>query len=859
MPRFDTADPEASRRAHVTVTSSVRAMQIEQALYGDDRGGHSLLASSGDDEISTRIVPRLDLPDTAPPGIEWSPFLRGFPFANRYVLSRTFHDASAPRGGMVFSHALLAPLDEIVEVSDLGPLLSLLAISDRQRPDATTVEVERAETRVRKVTDLVETAEALVANGRLPVVRISHVGFDDLVIALWTYLLPEIRRGFAFRLSFDPRDLVETPMPALVCTPQAMAARWSGYPVIRSVARREARSLAAAILSGDGKAAALREFMQQMGVKPQTFSELRLVEQAYRLDIGGKTLERCVGAVRLIEKLSPDSEVGKEGKDIRVRRLCDLVRTARVEDILLLRNVRLAAFPLPSRIWNALETWFAENSYPQNQDVEMLSLLEDATSSDAAVREWRTAVLDGLAAATRLPRTSFPRAFWRWLNIRPEIVAAVFSHVPAEAAVEERLACRAPRDLDKAAAETLATDALSRGWLRLHGAVLSASCSISDAVRRQVSVDTDPSFMEGLRSVLRNCKPGELVDCALEIKDPRMPRLAGEAVAKHPRLLAEVDLTAIRAQAIWREALTIDPESWRGPVEPAAAFHSILDSLLDGREADILLIERLLNTPVADLGTYERRSDIWSRIVGVALQNLLTTTASGWLRQSASVGVPFVPDYDLQTAILKDGEFEQTLNALIPNNVGNAVRIIASLNQYEEQWFQRLIKRVISRTAVLETADAKAIGRLVLKHQWKDTTTFLVMQYRSGRSDFRPALRECYDLMGFWDRITLPLTPISEREKWEGFLELAVELYPGGPDDLGLWERAGGDDADLSTKENGRTRWRKVVRDIRNGRGPTPSALLAEMKKDFPNNERISHLAGDRVFGGCVTDGLRDE
>ena len=248
-----------------------------------------------------------------------------------------------------------------------------------------------------------------------------------------------------------------------------------------------------------------------------------------------------------------------------------------------------------------------------------------------------------MAVATGSPKSFFPKAFWRWLQIRPEIVAAVFRHVPVEAGVEERLATATPRNLDEAAAEILATHALSRGWLRLHGAVLSASCSTLDAARRQVAVDTDPSFVEGLRSALRHAKPTEFVECALEIEDPRMPRLAGEAVAKDPRLLAEVDLTAIKAQAIWREALTIDPESWRGPADPAAAFRSILDRLLDGGETDTSLIERLSDTPVADLGTYPRRPEIWSRIGGVALHNLLATTAKGWLRQAASVGSPVCP------------------------------------------------------------------------------------------------------------------------------------------------------------------------------------------------------------------------
>ena len=35
--------------------------------------------------------------------------------------------------------------------------------------------------------------------------------------------------------------------------------------------------------------------MQEMGVKPATFPDLRLVEQAYCLDIGEPTLERRVG------------------------------------------------------------------------------------------------------------------------------------------------------------------------------------------------------------------------------------------------------------------------------------------------------------------------------------------------------------------------------------------------------------------------------------------------------------------------------------------------------------------------------------------------------------------------------------
>ena len=842
----------------MTATSNVPDMQIEQALYGESCGGHSLLASSGDSAVSTAIVQRLDLPDTAPPDAEWSPFLRGFPYQDRYVLSRTFHDTAASRGGIVFSHALLAPLDELVETPDLQPLLRLLATSNGQRPDATTVRLPCTDTPIPQAIDLVDAAEALAATGTFPVVRLGHIGFDDLVVALWAHLPPEIRRGFAFRLSFGPPDLVEQPMPALVCTPHGTAGRWSEYPVIRTATPHEPDSLAAAILSGHAGATPLIEFMQQMEVRPATFPDLRLAEQAYQLDIGEPSLDRRVGVMRLIEKLSPDSDAGDAGKKLLAQRLCDALSGARAEEILRLRNLQLSAFPEPKRVWKAVAKWLAENSYAQDQDTEMLSVLDDATTSDAAVEEWRGAILNGLAAAIHSVKSSFPRAFWRWIKVRPEIVTAVFPHVPAEAGVEERLALATPRTLDQATAATLEPLALSRGWLRLHGTVLSASASASDVARRQVAVDTNPSFLEGLRAALRRAKPAELVECALEIEDPRMPRLTGEAVAKNPKLLAGLDLTPTTAQAIWREALAIEPESWQGPADPAAAFHSILDRLLDGSHTDPMLLERLSDTPLADLGTYPRRPEIWSRIGGRARHKMLTRTANGWLKNAAGADVPAAPEQDLQTAILEDDELEPTLDALTPNRASTAVRIVAALSRYDQQRFLQLLSTLTSRTTSLAAPDAESIGRLVLQRRWEDVAACLLGQFKSGRQDLKPALRTCCDMFDLWDRLFYRLVPISEFEKWDAFQELATELYPGGPDDDGLWERAGGDDADLSTGRNGRTRWWHALSKTRNGKGPTPFALLAKMMEDFPHNERIPHLASDPVFVETVEDNLRD-
>ena len=823
-------------------------MQIEQALYGEARGGHSLLDASRNDEVSNEIVQRLDLPDTAPPGVEWSPFLRGFPYRDRYLFSRTFLDTRAPRGGMVFSHALIAPLDEITQTSYLRPLLELLTADERSRPAAETIDLTSIETHPPESCDLMDAAEALVSTEKLPVVRAGHVGFDHLVLALWARLLPEMRRNFAFRLSFGPHDLVENLTPALVCTPHATIGRWTGYRVIGSGAAHQPTSLASALLSGRGNAAPLLQFMHEVGAEPATFTDLQLLDQACRFSMDEPTLDRCIGAVRLVGKLSPNSEVGCGRKAILVGRLREVVSEASAEKILLMRNLQLSAFPSPDCVWQTLETWAADGIYPHNQDHHMLLALKDATS-DGAVAEWQAAFLDGLAAAARACKPHFADAFWRWVQICPGVVDAAFHHVIAEGDVERCVAEAAPRSIAEDIAETLLVLARSRKWLRVHGAVLSATCSPLDSVRQQIAVDTDLSLIEGIRLSLGNAKPEEILNCAMEIGDPRTISLAGEAATKHPNLLASVDFTRVNAQAVWREALVIDSDSWQGPVNPGAAFHAVLDCLLDGGGADSCLIERLSLTPVADLGSYPRRVETWRHVNGVTLDNLLAATAKGWLRHAADGYVPFRPEDELQSAILAADELETTLSRLIPGNLGSAVQIASTLDRYDENRFRCLIHDAIAGSPSVSVPDAEGIGYLILNREWKATAESMVEQYRSGRQDLKPALYVFCDMLDFWIRFPLGLTPLPESEKWEAFEDLATELYPGGPKEQGVWERAGGNDADLLLHENGRMQWREALRNVRRGARVRAIDILNSMNEDFPNNERILHLSGDPVFG----------
>lgn len=69
------------------------------------------------------------------------------------------------------------------------------------------------------------------------------------------------------------------------------------------------------------------------------------------------------------------------------------------------------------------------------------------------------------------------------------------------------------------------------------------------------------------------------------------------------------------------------------------------------------------------------------------------------------------------------------------------------------------------------------------------------------------------------------------------------DLYPEGPKDEAVWDRAKGDIADLELQGGGRTQWRGAITALKKGtRGITLESLLSVAWEDFPNNSELQAL-----------------
>lgn len=825
-------------------------MKVEQAIYGEVKGGHGLRATSGDRGLSAELTSRLDLPDTAPPGAEWSPYVSGFPHGDWYVVARTFRDPQAPRAGMVLCHALLAPLDDVIATRDLRPLLHGLIETPAQPAQLTSLTVGPSGDSPPTSPDLAAAAAALVGRGQGPVVRVGHADFDALVAAIWWRLWPSIRRTFSFRLSFGPADVVETPTPSLVCTPVSLAARWREHRIVDRFSN-SVPSLAAKTLGGDasGDPGPLLTFAEDIGAELTTFSELALLDQAYRLArLEPDTLGNTAASIRLIERLSPDPRRGEAGKGDILNRLVIQLETASAADVLTLRNLSLSGFQHSERVWAGLEQWLAHSSFSSADDVAILGVLNDALRDGRSSAEWRKAVLEGVAAAAHRRTKAFFSALWRWASSDSGLTKPLWEHVGASKSVEDGLVAAAPSAFGAAEAGPVLSFAAAGRLYRLHGAAVAAAYPPLDAARLQSAVEPAQSF-EGVRLSLRRAKPGELVAAAVEVADARIVPLAAEAVATKPELLSKADSTNPIVRAIWSGALELNEEAWRAFADPRAAFDNLLEDLLDGRSSPADLIGRLAATPLGDVSGFPRREELWARLAGAPRDRLLRATSAAWLAQ-ARAGRPVSPvEPALRDQIINDPDLDPLMNEIAGGPVAQGVQVVTALSTFEEARFRRWIETATQRTRPLPFTDAEAIGRLVEERRWYGVVDDLLRMLRSGRDDVRPALRACVSLVGFLDRWLLGLTQVTSTEKWDSLLELAADLYPNGPDQEGLWERSGGRDADL-WGGNGRSRWREALGQVRRGKGPRVEKLLREMQWDYGTNAGLRFLSEDREFGG---------
>lgn len=827
-------------------------MRVEQAVYGEVPGrGHGLRASSPNAFIAASIASRLDLPDAVPLGVQaWTPFVRGFPVDDHYVLARTFLDPSASRGGMVLTHALIVSLDEMCEARSLATLFGSLAPSVTDCPDSlATLELEPVDSIHAPAADLIGTANALAAQGLAPVVRLGIDGFEHLVDSLWRNLWPALRRTFAFRLSFGPNDVVEQPTPALVCAPEQLQARWTKHHIVRP-GDQTPDSESAGILCGQRDVQPILALAKDLGLEVHTLKELSRLERLHTLLAVGKSFDDLLAAIRLLDGLSNEPTLGASIKDQLIGQFTALIPSADCKQLLLMRNLALSGFPNRQSLWSAVELLVSSLEFPPADDSNSMEIVAASVDGNLALPPWRSAVTAGLSAAARRDNPAVSQAIWRWAERSQTAFAAAVDTLPSETAVEQRLAGEVPRKLHVTTPATLLSPLMKKRWLTAYGAVLAATMSPLDAAEQQLEVDKDPHHIAGLRSALRYANPSQTLECALVHEDLRLVELCADLAATHPRILSKIRCDDVTEQKVWAAAIGKKTSLWSAPADAIGVRDAVVAQLVEGRLVDTGLLEALARTPLADLSTAPERARLWSLLPAPQRDHYLQATATGWLAAAAKGEMVTPPEAPLERAIMASSTL-QTVLERSSVTVHARLAIVNALPTFREEVFITWLNDLLKDVHILSHPDSEQLGTLVASKRWERVANYLSGRPVSHRPDLMPGLRLCADLLNFGTRWMLGISKPSAAEKWSAFEEEARTLYPSGPDTNELWSRAGGKNSDLpGVAQNGAARWHSALNSIRYGGRPTTRELLAVMCQDFPGNEKLRLYARDTDIVG---------
>lgn len=827
-------------------------MRVEQAVYGEVPGrGHGLRASSSDASIAAAIASKLDLPDTVPPGVQaWSPFVRGFPIGDHYALARTFQDSSASRGGMVLTHALIVSLDDMCEVGSLAALFGLLAPSVLDCPSSVaTLKLDTTGSIHAPAADLVGTANALTAQELAPVIRLSVEGFEHLVDSLWRNLWPALRRTFAFRLSFGPNDVVEQPTPALVCTPEQLQARWTKHRIVKPDDQTP-NSESAGFLCGQRDVQPILALAKDLGFEVHTLRELSRLERLHTLLPNSASFDGLLAAIRLADGLSNQPTLGASIKDKLIGRFTALIPGTGCKQLLLMRNLALSGFANTRPLWSAVELLVSNLGFAPADDSDLMEMVAASVDEGLALPPWRAAVTAGLSTAARRDKPAISQAIWRWAERSHAAFAAAVGTLPADAAVEQRLAGEVPRKLHVTTPAVLLSPLLKKRWLTAYGAVMASTLPPLDATGQQLKVDKEPDHCAGLRSALRYASPAQTLECALAHKDLRLVELCANLAATHPQILSNIRCDDITEQKVWSIAIGKNSSLWNAPSNAIGVRDTVIAQLAEGQPVDSDLLKALAETPLANLSATPERARLWSLLPASQRDHYLQATATGWLEGAAKGVLVISPEAPLESAIMASSSLQSVLER--PSVAVEAhLAIVRGLPSFPEEMFITWLNNLLRGARILSHTDSERLGTLVASRNWVRAAECLSARFADHRSDLMPGLRLCAGLLSFYTRWKLGISKPSAAEKWSAFEKEACELYPSGPDSDELWSRAGGKNSDLPGRsQNGATRWHTTLNSIRYGGRPSRRELLKVMCQDFPLNEKLRLYATDTDIVG---------
>ncbi len=822
---------------------------IHQAIYGEVQGktsGHDMLAASDENnELFRRVSGYTDLADRPEGGVLSGPVVRGFFAEDHFLLIKTFPDKSPGlRSGRVFSHALFIPKADLHRVCNLSNLFQYHLPGIQKEAKMNPLEYRSQEAMT--TTGAVDGREAAATNALLqnqPFVWLGKEGFWGWVARIWPKLPTKVKHILKIGAAFGP-SYVKKEYVSLLYIPEDAKTLWErhSFRVIGTGESQTLRSSAANWLVGDAKKAApfetlLDDFAPTIDTI-ETFNRLEDYGKAYHQIDKEPGLNYLLVLAHFISEISPNERAGIKGKNRLMTAILQAIPNAPVNMFIALIYQSWKGFPdartsASDAVHDRLINHLLQGKKAKEYGVVLVEALKDETKN-----WWVKTVLNYVNKRLKKRQPSDGPILWQWMKNEPSLIAQHTSWLPDDA--ENELIQKIPQ-LETVVVEAVLHMAEQKGWLVLHAKVAAQCYSAEKTIQAQLRIDTDEDHVVALEALSESISGSSFVSVAATHTDARLHRIAGKLIAENSKLLNVIDITSEGWQQCWKAAIEQGSEVWSGISNPQHTLFEIFDHLLAGNSFNRTLLNAISIGKYSSLKDYPQRASIWPVLPENARSWFITATLVELIDELSTRKLCY---NDLESELKKEVQSQKVQQHLFNSK---AIPLTKKLMLFDvlpglgENHAEQLIQN-----HHFSPAEAEEFGRRVAKNRWETVVDEL---YNScfQRRDLLPALLQCSHLLGFWQRLKLSASglkrdAISSEEWWNKFLETAFKLFPGGPEQNGLWLSAGGDLSQLCTNGTGRDKWSLAVQILRNNGKPTLKNLLSNMLKTYPGNETLKNL-----------------
>ena len=816
---------------------------LDEIMVGERGRAHDVLASSLPDDIARSLAHHLDLPGQLPPGFELENYVSGFPHGGRYVVARTSLDRSAARQGMVFSHALVADVGAIGDLTDIAAVFERLEGTRPEAPFTSKTTVKASETNIR-ARPSPELCDMLATSSDRPAVIGDPLALEGVIIDLWPRLLPSLRREMRFRLSFGPEES-DIAKVHIVAVPQVTVTRWPVARVIDFKSGPESPKTAGGrFLSGEFKGD-LSAFLAELSIDCGTFEALDLAARALELSKVEPAFEKTLPALRLIGRLQPDPGKGAAIKASLLGQLANRPGPNSVQEFLSLRNLDLAPFLEKDTFLDKITERFTR-LFETDASVGALSpVVQSAFDPAQAAEDWRNACRAALGRLSPVGALSVAPLVWTMLSTRPEVGRFLLDQVAGVESMDRAMAAC----LDETGQSNnydLSHALIAAGFVQTETATLinRHDRDLAEALKEACERDRQRYGNGAVEHILGLMEPARRVAAALVVDDQIVTAAAAAAVASAPMLLAELSLRKPQVQKVWIEALKRENSAWRIRTNVVALRNEVFDSFL-GDELASDLIEHLVSSPLGNVLDYPRRADIWRALPDRCRNVCLTSTAEAWARSLPDRvfhAEYLAPEYELSIVLASPKMRQEMRTALERLAFDDVLNVFTGNAQLPDALFTDVFAAFYGSNRHPSSEEFARAARFVTARDWRHFTRSLLKRY-GLTDDLRGFFHICTNHLDLWDRVRHRLRRPSTNDLHDLFVETACELYPSGPMDTEIWGRAGGNPSQLDISGTGKRQWDAAIWKIRNGNRVRASSLIAAMRADYPLNNRLDYLA----------------